>query len=70
MDVGLRQATPHPEVLPFSSRHACYQRPGRVHLVSISEKFDRFTGQPRMTNIPVSIERADGHAARDHPTVL
>lgn len=39
-------------------------------LVSISEKFDRFTGQPRMTNIPVSIERADGHAARDHPTVL
>jgi hypothetical protein len=32
MDVGLRQATPHPEVLPFSSRHACYQRPGRVHL--------------------------------------
>ncbi|QYB00094.1 hypothetical protein I1A62_03055 (plasmid) [Rhodococcus sp. USK10] len=28
-------------------------------LVSISEKFDRFTGQPRMTNIPVSIERID-----------
>src|SRR5271163_4443978 len=30
--MGLRQATPHPEVLLTSSRHACYQRPGQVHL--------------------------------------
>jgi hypothetical protein len=30
--MGLRQATPHPGVLLTSSRHACYQRPGQVHL--------------------------------------
>src|SRR5690606_30944892 len=30
--VGLRQATSHPEVLPSSTRLACYQPPGRVHL--------------------------------------
>lgn len=34
VDVGLRQATPHSEVLPTSSRHACYQRHGRVQLVA------------------------------------
>jgi anaerobic selenocysteine-containing dehydrogenase len=28
-------------------------------LVSTSDKFDRYTGQPRMTNIPVSIEGID-----------
>src|SRR5271156_5759882 len=33
--MGLRQATPHPEVLLTSSRHACYQRPGQVHLDGI-----------------------------------
>ena len=30
--MGPRQATPHPGVLFTSSRHACYQPPGRVHL--------------------------------------
>src|SRR5690606_26571326 len=30
--VGLRQATSHPEVLPSSTRLACYQPPGRVQL--------------------------------------
>src|SRR3954463_2571273 len=31
-DVGLRQATPHSEVLLRSSSQARHQRPGRVHL--------------------------------------
>ena len=30
--MGLRQATPHPEVLFTSSQHACYQRHDRVQL--------------------------------------
>ena len=33
--VGHRQATPQPEVLFSSSRHARYQRPGRVHLTGL-----------------------------------
>ncbi|GAW52603.1 hypothetical protein PD653_4950, partial [Nocardioides sp. PD653] len=32
MDVGLRQATPHPEVLFHVNGQDRYQRPGRVQL--------------------------------------
>src|SRR4051794_29151964 len=34
--LGLRQATPHSEVLLRSSRHRCHQRPGRVQLDEIA----------------------------------
>lgn len=40
-DVGLRQATPHSEVLFTSSRHARYQRPDRVQLAP-SDWIDAF----------------------------
>ncbi|WP_232016931.1 molybdopterin-containing oxidoreductase family protein [Gordonia insulae] len=33
-------------------------------LVSVSDVFDRYTGQPRMTNIPVSIERITSEPQR------
>ena len=45
VDVGLRQATPHPEVLLRSSQLACHQRPGRVHLDG-SERPTASRGRP------------------------
>src|SRR5271156_5224829 len=55
--MGLRQATPHPEVLLTSSRHACYQRPGQVHL-DRSETTGNTSGHDHADCNPLA--RADG----------